>query len=65
MFKFEYQILEELRFEEGNLFRLWYGLLRPNEKVFWHTFITKAQQKNENRWDDFLADKQAGKISAG
>ena len=43
--------------------KLWYGLLRPDEKVFWHTFMTKAQQKIEYRWDDFLADKQAGKIS--
>ena len=25
--------------------------------------MTKAQQKIEYRWDDFLADKQAGKIS--
>ena len=41
----------------------WYELLRSNEKVFWHTFMTKAQQKIEYRWDDFLAEKQAGKIS--
>ena len=60
---FGYQILEKLKFEEGSLFQLWYGLLRPNEKVFWHTFMRKAQQKIEYRWDDFLADKQAGKIS--
>ena len=52
-----------MKFEKGNLFRLWYELLGPQEKVFWHTFMTKAQQKIEYRWDDFLADKQAGKIS--
>ena len=39
----------------------WYELLRSNEKVY--TFMTKAQQKIEYRWDDFLAEKQAGKIS--
>ena len=61
--RFEYQILEELKFNEGNLFRLWYKLLRPDEKTFWHTFMTKAQQKIEYRWDDFLADKQAEKIA--
>ena len=43
--RFEYQIVEKLKFNEGNLFRLWYELLRSNEKVFWHTFMTKAQQK--------------------
>ena len=61
--RFEYQIVEKLKFQEGNLFRLWYELLGPQDKVFWHTYMTKAQQKIEHRWDDFLADKQAGKIS--
>ena len=63
--RFEYQILEELNFDEGNLFRLWYNLLRPDEKTFWQTFMMKAQQKIEYRWDDFLADKKAGKIAEG
>ena len=61
--KFEYQILEGLKYDDGNLFRLWYELLRPDEKVFSHTFMTKAQQKIEYRWDDFLTDKQEGKTT--
>ena len=63
--RFEYRISEQLNFEEGNLFKIWYGLLRPDEKTFWHTFMTKAQQKIEYRWDDFLSDKKEGKISDG
>ena len=63
--RFEYKISEELKFREGNLFKLWYELLRPDEKTFWHTFMKKAQQKIEYRWDDFLADKKEGKISIG
>ena len=63
--RFEYRIAEELDFNEGNLFRIWYNLLRPDERTFWHTFMMKAQQKIEYRWDDFLADKKAGKIAEG
>ena len=60
--RFDYQILEELKFEEGNLFQLWYNLLGPKERFFWHTFMKKAQQKIEYRWDDFMADTKDGKI---
>ena len=63
--RFEYRIAEELDFREGNLFKIWYNLLRPDEKTFWHTFMMKAQQKIEYRWDDFLAEKNAGKIAVG
>ena len=45
--RYEYQILEELNYEKGNLFRLWYGLLRPLERTLWHTFMKKAKQKIE------------------
>ena len=61
--RFEYKIAEMLNYNEGNLFRLWYEMLRPDEKTFWHVFRSKAEQKIEYRWDDFLADKLAGKIS--
>ena len=63
--RFEYGIADNLNFNEGNLFRLWYEMLRPDEKTFWHVFRSKAEQKIEYRWDDFLADKNAGNISIG
>ena len=50
--RFEYRIAEELDFERGTLFKIWYGLLRKDERTFWHTYMTKAQQKIEDRWDD-------------
>ena len=63
--RFEYRITEGLKFKEGNLFRLWYEMLRPDERTFWHVSRLKAEQKIEYRWDDFLADKNAGNISTG
>ena len=33
--RFEYQILEKLNFEDGNLFRLWFEWLGPVERIFW------------------------------
>ena len=56
--QFEYLMLDKLSFKEGNLFKLWYGLLRPTERTFWHTFMQRAQQKIEYR----LAEKKDGKI---
>ena len=63
--RFEYGITEKLNFKEGNLFRLWYKMLRQDEKTYWQISRSKAEQKIEYRWDDFLADKNAGNIPKG
>ena len=62
--RFEYKIAEALDYRLGNLFQLWYEMLRKDEKTFWHLSRAKAEQKVEYRWDDFIADKQAGNIPA-
>ena len=60
--RFEYKIAESLDYRLGNLFQLWYGLLRKDEKAYWHISRAKAEQRIEYKWDDFLADKKAGNL---
>ena len=62
--QYEYKILESLDYRKGNLFKLWYEALRPDERIYWHVSRAKAEQKVEYRWDDFIADKRAGKLPA-
>ena len=62
--QFEYRIAESLDFREGNLFRLWYEMLRKDEKTYWHISRSKAEQRIEYKWDDFIADKKAGNLPA-
>ena len=62
--QYEYKIAESLDYRMGNLFKLWYDMLRQDEKTFWHLSRAKAEQKIEYRWNDFRADKQAGNIPA-
>ena len=62
--RFEYKIAESLDYREGNLFRLWYELLKKDEKTYWHISRAKAEQRIEYRWDDFIADKKAGNLPA-
>ena len=62
--QFEYKIAECLDFRLGNLFRLWYEMLRKDEKTYWHLSRAKAEQRIEYRWDDFIADKKAGNLPA-
>ena len=62
--QFEYRIAESLDFREGNLFRLWYEMLRKDEKIYWHVFRAKAEQRIEYKWDDCIADKKAGNLPA-
>ena len=58
----EYKIAESLDFKEGNLYRLWYELLRKDERTYWHISRAKAEQRIEYKWDDFIADKKAGTL---
>ena len=60
--RFEYQIAESLDYRLGNLYQLWYGLLRPDERTYWHISRAKAEQRIEYRWDDFIAEKKAGSL---
>ena len=62
--RFEYKIAESLDYRLGNLFKLWYDMLRKDEKTFWHLSRAKAEQKIEYKWDDFIADKNAGNLPA-
>ena len=62
--QFEYKIAESLDFRKGDLFRLWYEMLRKDEKTYWHISRAKAEQRIEYRWDDFIADKKAGNLPA-
>ena len=62
--QYEYRIAESLDYRLGSLFKLWYDMLRKDEKTFWHLSRAKAEQKIEYRWDDFVADKQAGNLPA-
>ena len=62
--QYEYKIVESLDYRKGNLFKLWYEALRPDERIFWHLSRAKAEQKIEYRWDDFIADKRAGNLPA-
>ena len=62
--RFEYKVAESLDYRVGNLFKLWYDMLRDDEKTFWHLSRAKAEQKIEYRWDDFIAEKTAGKLPA-
>ena len=41
---------------------MWYGLLRPDERTYWHISRAKAEQRIEYRWDDFIAEKKAGSL---
>ena len=62
--QFEYKLAEALDHRVGNLFSMWYLMLRKDEKAFWHISRAKAEQKIKYRWDDFIADKKAGNIPA-
>ena len=62
--QFEYRIAESLDYREGHLFRLWYEMLRKDEKTYWHICRAKAEQRIEYKWDDFIADKKAGNLPA-
>ena len=62
--QFEYKIAELLDYRLGNLFKLWYDMLRKDETTFWHLSRAKAEPKIEYRWDDFIADKKAGNLPA-
>ena len=60
--RFEYKIAESLDYRFGNLFRLWYEMLRKDEKTYWQISRSKAEQRIEYKWDDFIEDKKAGSL---
>ena len=62
--QFEYKIAESLDYRLGNLFKLWYEMLRKDEKTYWHLSRAKAEQRIEYKWDDFITDKKAGNLPA-
>ena len=62
--RFEYKIAESLDYRLGNLFQLWYEMLRKDEKAYWHISRAKAEQRIEYKWDDFIEDKKAGNLPA-